>query len=205
MQSRRQRENRSNPSSPKSGAEGGSLRIIGGEWRGRRLNFPALNGLRPTADRVRETLFNWLAPRIQGARCLDMFAGSGALGLEALSRGADHCDFLELQASAANTIKQHLSTLKAGGRGTVFGADALKFEGKGYDIVFVDPPFAEELSEAALAHLLHSSLLAADARIYLELGRSQSLPPLEPGFEILRDKTAGDVRYLLLAPVIDLD
>lgn len=178
----------------------GSLRIIGGDWRGRRLQFPELPGLRPSADRVRETVFNWLAPRIMGARCLDMFAGSGALGLEALSRGADHCTFIELQSPAARAIEQHLSLLNATARAKVATADALKFRDDSYDIVFVDPPFSESLVASALDHLLEAKLLAGDARVYVELGRSQPLPDLASRFDVLRDKQAGDVRYLLLTP-----
>jgi 16S rRNA (guanine966-N2)-methyltransferase len=98
------------------------LRIIGGQWRGRKLPFPDVNGLRPTGDRIRETLFNWLAPDIQGARCLDLFAGSGALGLEALSRGADLSLLLERDTAAATQLRTNLALLKANG-GKVINAD----------------------------------------------------------------------------------
>lgn len=182
----------------------GTLRIIGGEWRGRKLTFPALPGLRPTADRVRETLFNWLAPRMAGARCLDLFAGSGALGLEALSRGAAGCDFIERDREASRAICAHLTQLSAQTRGRVINADALTWNAQGgYDIVFIDPPFASELTGSALEHIRTAGLLAEDARVYLELGRSQALPTLEPHWQCLRDKTAGDVRYLLLTPAPD--
>ena len=107
----------------KHGGQHGQLRIIGGEWRGRKLLFPAADGLRPTPDRVRETLFNWLAAHVRDARCLDLFAGSGALGLEALSRGAAHCDFVEQGQHSADTIERHLHTL-ACDRGKVWRADA---------------------------------------------------------------------------------
>lgn len=177
----------------------GSLRIIGGEWRGRRLQFPEADGLRPTADRVRETLFNWLAPRIPGARCLDMFAGSGALGLEALSRGAAHCSFVEQLPIAAKAIEQHLKTLGAEQRAAVIQGDALTLKDQAFDLVFIDPPFSAQLTAPALEWVVTAGLLADDARIYLELGRAQPLPDLPPTLDIIRDKVAGDVRYLLLA------
>ena len=181
----------------------GSLRIIGGKWRGRRFQFPSVEGLRPTADRVRETLFNWLALRISNARCLDMFSGSGALGLESLSRGATHCDFIEQQTLAARAIEQHLKLLSANDQSRVITDDALKFKGgkEGpYDIVFVDPPFSQELSDLALQHLQEKFLLTKSTVIYLEIDRSQALPTTITAFEILKDKTTGNIRFLLLTP-----
>ena len=180
------------------------LRIIGGDWRGRTLRFTAIDGLRPTADRVRETLFNWLAPRISGARCLDMFAGSGALGLEALSRGAKSCDFIEYQRAAARAIEGHLDLLQAKARGRVINTDALAFTvGYQYDIVFIDPPFADHLQQKALLWLLDNNMLADDARIYLESNNKDPEPCPEPRIDarvrVLRDKKAGQVRYQLLA------
>ena len=115
------------------------LRIIGGEWRGLRLNFPDnVAHLRPTPDRVRETLFNWLTSRIQGAHCLDLFAGSGALGLEALSRGASHCTFVDNAAAAAEAVRSHLSQLNADQRATVVCGNALQWQGAPFDVVFID-------------------------------------------------------------------
>jgi 16S rRNA G966 N2-methylase RsmD len=105
----------------------GRLRIIGGQWRGRRLQFPAVEGLRPTPDRVRETLFNWLAPTIHGARCADLFAGSGALGLEALSRGAASCDFVDTSGAAVRAIASHLQSLDAEARGRCYRARAADY------------------------------------------------------------------------------
>ena len=176
-----------------------TLRIIGGQWRGRKLSFPEANGLRPTSDRVRETLFNWLAPRLAGARCLDLFAGSGALGIEALSRGAAHCDFIDAEPRAIQTINAHLNTLSALDRGHCHSGSALSFlatAGK-YDIIFVDPPFAAGLAPGVLNAILAGHCLAADGRLYLEQGRDNS-DPLDPRFEVLRDKFAGDVHFRLL-------
>lgn len=177
----------------------GRLRIIGGEWRGRVLQFPSVDGLRPTTDRIRETLFNWLAPRLHGARCLDMFAGSGALGLEALSRGAAFCDFLEINPSAARRLEHHLETLEAANRGHVTQTDALEWRPEApYDIVFVDPPYDLELTPDALDHLVATGLLAEDARVFVET-RADQPSPVANSLAILREKRAGDVRYCLLS------
>ena len=176
------------------------LRIIGGEWRGLRLNFPDnVAHLRPTPDRVRETLFNWLTSRIQDAHCLDLFAGSGALGLEALSRGANHCVFVDSSAVATDAIRGHLSHLKAQDRATIVSDNALEWQGTPADIVFLDPPYSADLIGTALEHLLTQGLLAPDARVYVELERNQTMPDIPASLEVIRDKVAGNVRYLLLA------
>ncbi len=179
--------------------ERATLRIIGGSWRGRKLSFPEIDGLRPTADRVRETVFNWLQPITPGARCLDLFAGSGALGLEALSRGASHCDFIEHNTAAASAIKRHIAELGCGDRGTVISADALTWRSDTpYDLVFIDPPFDANYFDAALMQVSDADLLADDGRIYLELPVSQSMPDIEQTFEHLKAKTAGNVQFHLL-------
>ena len=126
----------------------GQLRIIGGQWRGRKLSFTAAEGLRPTSDRVRETLFNWLAADIHGAKCLDLFAGSGALGLESLSRGATHCDFIDTSAAAIKQLQSHLQVLDGASRGRCHNDSALSFLTKAqqrWDMIFVDPPFGQDL------------------------------------------------------------
>ena len=178
----------------------GEVRIIGGQWRGRRLPVLAAEGLRPTADRVRETLFNWLAPLLEGARCLDLFAGTGVLGLEALSRGAESAVFVERSADVARAIEDSLTRFGARG-GRVIATDARRFLATpptAFDIVFVDPPFGE-LALGDLCTLLEQGWLAAGARVYLELPASEALPPLPPRWELLREKTAGQVRYALAA------
>jgi 16S rRNA (guanine966-N2)-methyltransferase len=127
------------------------LRIIGGTWRGRKLRFPAAAAIRPTPDRVRETLFNWLQAAIPGAHCLDLFAGSGALGLEALSRGAAQVTFVDQDEAAAAALRARLTEWQAHGAEVVRG-DALRFLGRpaqACDVVFLDPPFAGELLERA--------------------------------------------------------
>lgn len=185
---------------PKAGEPPGQVRIIGGSWRGRRVPVLAAPGLRPTPDRVRETLFNWLAPVISGMRCLDLFAGSGALGLEALSRGAAEVCFVERQAPVARALELALTRLGCPrGQGSVVAADAIRFlagSPRPFDLVFLDPPFGE-VALGDLCTLLDGGWLAGGARVYLESAREQPLPPLPPGWEVLREKEAGQVRYAL--------
>jgi len=176
----------------------GQLRIIGGSWRGRRIDLPFGTVVRPTGDRVRETLFNWLAPIIDGARCLDLFAGSGALGLEALSRGAGETVFVEKDPAAVAHLRDNIEHLACDGA-TVVAADALRYlrgEPRAFDIVWLDPPFGE-FDLSILCTLLGSGWLADGARIYLEMSRHDDLPALPPGWVVDRDKTAGQVRYAL--------
>lgn len=181
---------------------GGSntLRIIGGEWRGRKLRFADGEGLRPTTDRVRETVFNWLAPLIHGARCLDLFAGSGALGLEALSRGASEVVFIDTNPAAITALKENLSLLNAENaevkRGDALGY--LRGESRPFNVVFLDPPFRRDLLQPALQLLAEQRWLADGARIYLELESEESLPELPQGWEVLRSKQAGQVAYHLV-------
>ncbi len=178
----------------------GEVRIIGGEWRGRRIAVPAATGLRPTGDRVRETLFNWLAPRLPGAKCLDLFAGTGVLGLEALSRGAGEVVFVERQRDVALALEANLERLGARA-GTVVGADARRFldgSPRPFDVVFLDPPFGEfDLGE--LCKLLAAGWLCDGARVYLEMPEKAAVPALPPPWQCLREKTAGQVRYALAA------
>jgi 16S rRNA (guanine966-N2)-methyltransferase len=184
----------------RNGAGRNQLRIIGGEWRSRKLGFPDADGLRPTPDRVRETLFNWLAPRVNGARCLDLFAGSGALGLEALSRGAAEAVFVERDAKAAAALEANLVLLNAGGRGRVVRADAINFlrdGGRPFDLVFLDPPYRLALLEPALRLLAEGGWLAPEARVYLENAAEAGVPLLPEGWAIHRSQSAGQVAYAL--------
>lgn len=176
------------------------LRIIGGHWRGRKLSFPAIEGLRPTGDRIRETLFNWLAPEIQGARCLDVFAGSGALGLEALSRGAAISVLCERDTRAAAQLRVHLELLKSSD-GKVMHGDSLGYLQQGnkeapFDVVFIDPPFALNLWQATIDALEAGNWLAENASIYIEASKDASYNP-PPNWQLHRDKHAGQVSYRL--------
>jgi 16S rRNA (guanine966-N2)-methyltransferase len=177
------------------------LRIIGGRHRGRRLRFPAGVDIRPTPDRVRETLFNWLQPRLDGARVLDLFAGSGALGLEALSRGAAHATFVERERRAADAIAT-LAREWQESAVDVATADALAWLGKpvscAFDIVFLDPPYDAELA-GPVATALARGWLAPDARVYVERRARVPLPDLPDGWTEMRAGRAGEVGYHLFA------
>lgn len=177
-----------------------TLRLIGGRWRGRRVTFPAVTGLRPTGDRIRETLFNWLQTHIAGATCLDLFAGSGALGLEALSRDAAQVTFVERDARAAEALQQNLTLLGHSGPRHVWHGAAQLFLAAPittrYDIVFLDPPFAEIAALPQLCDAL-SAHLAPQAWIYQETPRAHP-PVLLPGWRLHRSKQTGQVGYHLL-------
>lgn len=177
----------------------GQVRIIGGRWRRRRLPVAGGDGLRPTPDRVRETLFGWLTPELPGARCLDLFAGTGALGFEALSRGARQAVFVETSRSVAAALAAARRALEADAIAEIVRDDAAKFlQRRGlepFDIVFVDPPYA--MAVDALFERL-PALLAPGARIYLERERRDPWPA-PAGFEWLRRGTAGAAAYGLAA------
>jgi 16S rRNA (guanine966-N2)-methyltransferase len=185
----------------KKGGASNTLRIIGGQWRGRKLRFDDGEGLRPTTDRVRETLFNWLQPLIQGAHCLDLFAGSGALGLEALSRGAAEVRFVERNPRAVRALQENLALLQAD-NGRVQQGDALTYlrgPAQPFDVVFLDPPFRQALLAPALQLLAEGGWLNPGARIYIELESELGEPVLPEGWELLRSKRAGQVAYHLAA------
>ncbi len=177
----------------------GQIRLIGGQWRGRKLPVPDSPGLRPTTDRVRETLFNWLAPMIQGARCLDCFAGSGALGLEALSRHAATTTLLEQDRAVAAQLEKNLQLLSAE-NGQVIQTDSLRWlanRGTPYDLVFLDPPFRQGFIEQTVLLLEERGWLAPEAWIYIETeieGPEVSVPP---HWRLHREKVAGQVAYRL--------
>lgn len=179
----------------------GQLRIIGGQWRGRKLTFPAIDGLRPTGDRLRETLFNWLQADIHGAHCLDMFAGSGALGLEALSRGAALATFIDNNTAAARAINAHLSVLQAQSQASVLCTDVIGWlnsepVAKPFDIIFMDPPFQQDLWNAAMAALSNSGCLAPETLVYIETPVQQALAvPL--AWSLYKEKTTSQLRCAL--------
>jgi 16S rRNA (guanine966-N2)-methyltransferase len=179
---------------------GNRLRIIGGRWRGVPLEFPAVVAVRPSPDRVRETLFNWLQLQIVGARCLDLFAGSGALGIEALSRGASHVAFVDREPRLARHLTDTLARLGAGALGAVFTEDARHFlrrPAQPFDIVFLDPPFnAGVLQE--ICDALAQGWVAREAWVYVECAADAALPVLPPGWSVHRTKRAGQVGYHLL-------
>jgi len=181
-------------------SKSGRLRIVAGNWRSRLLDIADVEGLRPTSERIRETLFNWLAPNLHGARCLDLFAGTGALGLEALSRGAGTVVFVERSSDAARQLQANIDLLDATGA-SVHKQDALSFLESGtpdrFDVVFLDPPFAADMLEETCRLLADSGILADDALVYLEQDRSRPEIALPETWRVTKNKTAGNVRYRL--------
>jgi len=179
----------------------GRLRIVAGKWRSRLLQIIDDPALRPTSERIRETLFNWLSPVTEGARCLDLFAGTGALGIEALSRGAAHVVFIEKSAALAEAIRKNLSDLEAS-NAHVYQRDALDYLSRAdplpFDIVFLDPPFEADML-ADLCNRLHkNSWLAGNAIIYLEQGKGRTRPAFPDGWAVTHEKVAGKVSYSLV-------
>lgn len=174
------------------------FRIIAGVWRRRKLKFPPLPGIRPSLDRVRETLFNWLQDHIEGARCLDLFAGSGALGLEALSRGAAEVVFVDRERDVVDALQAHLALLKATG-GRPVQAEALAWLGGApspFDIVFLDPPFDAGLVPE-VARALERGWLKPGAFIYMEYPADRP-PALPSHWSLWRESHAGRVGFRLM-------
>lgn len=188
------------PAPPRKTSAGGigQVRIIGGHWRNTRLAVPAQDGLRPTGERVRETVFNWLAPALPGLRVLDLFAGSGALGLEAVSRGAAAAVLVERDPAQAARLREVVARLQAQDQVDVVGADALDWLGRqpdgGFDLAFVDPPFAAGLWDRVLQIL--PARMAQDAWLYLESPHDQAPGP-GAGWTLHREGATGQVRYAL--------
>ncbi|MBZ0104605.1 MAG: 16S rRNA (guanine(966)-N(2))-methyltransferase RsmD [Sulfuricella denitrificans] len=176
-------------------AKSNRVRIVGGDWRSRLLPFPDVVGLRPTPDRVRETVFNWLGQTMEGKRCLDLFAGSGVLGFEALSRGARQVVMVERDSKVARALKENAATLKAVNCELVV-ADALKFieqDARRFDVVFVDPPYQMNLLPLVLPGLLPH--LEGDGLVYAE---SDAPLDFEAEWQVWRQGRAGQVHYYLL-------
>ncbi|MCF7993055.1 MAG: 16S rRNA (guanine(966)-N(2))-methyltransferase RsmD [Thiohalocapsa sp.] len=185
---------------PRPAGRAGQLRIVGGRHRGRKLPVPIQPGLRPTADRTRETLFNWLAPVIAGSRCLDCFAGSGALALEALSRGAARVLMIERAPAVADQLRANLCALSVPAEAAdVVEGDALRWLADApvqpFDIVFLDPPFADALLAPVCEVLQRRGWVAPGALIYLEAPGLDGMGPLPPTWSMLREKRAGHVAF----------
>ena len=185
----------------KHAASGGAVRIIAGRWRRRLLPVAETGRLRPTPDRVRETLFNWLGGEVEGARCLDLFAGTGALGFEAASRGAKAVAMIERERGVAAALESTARTLGADNVEVVC-ADALVWSppaGGRFDIVFLDPPYSGPAPEASLARLDRLEALAPHCLVYLETDRDTAAVELPPVWRFLRTRRAGRVRYHLVS------
>jgi len=184
----------------KKKSQPGQLRIVAGNWRSRLLQIADVPGLRPTSARIRETLFNWLGPGIHGTQCLDLCAGTGALGLEALSRGAARSVFVEQSSVAVTALRGNIAALGADAA-EVLNVDALNYLEQAvpipFDIVFVDPPFAAELHSDLCRLLTERGWLATNALVYVEMDKGQNDVLLPQSWQILKDKTAGNIRYML--------
>lgn len=186
--------------SPRTNSKSGQIRIIGGRWRGRKLAVADLPGLRPTTDRVKETVFNWLQFELQQARVLDAFAGTGSLGLEALSRGAEQVTFIEKSPQAAKQLQQNLAVLQAQANSQVILADAnqalshlpVQSEQDAFDVIFLDPPFGQNLLQPCLQLIHDRQLSKPGSFIYIETekGLDYAIPP---HWTLHREKQAGQV------------
>lgn len=179
----------------------GSIRIIAGQWRGRKLPVLNVQGLRPTTDRTKETLFNWLAPYIVGRHCLDAFAGSGGLGFEALSRHAASCVFIELDKSACQIIRQNCQTLQlTTAQVTVLNDDINVITAtlnRSFDLIFVDPPFNQGLVEPLTKQISKHNLLANDGLIYIESELANSNYAVPSDWQLLKQRQTKQVCYRL--------
>lgn len=177
------------------------VRIIGGKWRSRKIAFPVADDLRPTGDRLRETLFNWLAASLRQARCLDVFAGSGALGLEALSRGAGYSEFWEQNAKVVQQLQLTVQALKAESESKVVQVDALHQLGKApdvpFDIIFLDPPFSSKALPAVLKKIVEQQWLSPGGYLSVEADASDKLD-FGLDWHIHRSKVASGVQLHLL-------
>lgn len=196
------RRNRNSKPAPHNRANDSFVRIIGGDWRSRKLSFPESEGLRPTPDRVRETLFNWLQAYTPAAKCLDLFSGSGALAFEALSRGAAHATLIDASRLVCNSLKHNLQELKAQ-NAEVLETDATQWllqqasSEFRYDLVFLDPPFNKDLVSGICQLLEENQVLADGSMIYIETERTLSTLSVPDNWQLYRDKQAGEVSYRL--------
>ena len=186
-------------SSPSKSQETGQFRIIAGNNRGRKLTFPAVEHLRPTPDRVRETLFSWLFDDCPNSQCLDLFAGAGSLGLEALSRGARHCTFIEQNSEAVKSIRHHCETLTFNNTKVIQGSlpTPIKQLSTAFNLIFIDPPYQHDITLECINHLLENELIADNAWIYIENASSNAPHQLASNFSLHREKIFGQVRSSL--------
>jgi len=180
----------------------GFIRLISGQWKGKKLPVKDKQGLRPTTDRTKETLFNWLMHDIRDANCLDCFSGSGSLGFEALSRYAKYCTFLELDKQIANQLQTNLNTLKID-NAQIIQTDSLQYLMQAatikYDVVFIDPPFNQGLAQPCIDQLASQDHLADQCLIYVEVENTLNTIEFPEDWSLLKEKTSGQVRYQLFS------
>ncbi len=182
----------------------GKVRITSGEWKNRNLEVPDIDGLRPTSERVRETLFNWLMPSIHKSVCLDLFAGSGSLGFEALSRGAKHCTFVEKSKLAFSQIKTTRTSLNAL-NSEVHNCDAIDFlssvHNHNFNLVFLDPPFSDDYLISSIESIHEYQLVSSGGYIYIEFNKNNDLSDLPDNWSVIRKKIYGNVCFILIEVV----
>lgn len=182
----------------------GKVRITSGEWKNRNLEVPDIDGLRPTSERVRETLFNWLMPSIHKSVCLDLFAGSGSLGFEALSRGAKHCTFVEKSKFAYSQIKTTRTSLNAL-NSEVHNCDAIDFlssvHNHNFNLVFLDPPFSDDYLISSIESIHEYQLVSSGGYIYIEFNKNNDLFDLPDNWSVIRKKIYGNVCFILIEVV----
>jgi len=182
----------------------GKVRITSGEWKNRNLEVPDIDGLRPTSERVRETLFNWLMPSIHKSVCLDLFAGSGSLGFEALSRGAKHCTFVENSKLAFSQIKTTRTSLNAV-NSEVHNCDAIDFlssvHNHNFNLVFLDPPFSDDYLISSIESIHEYQLVSRGGYIYIEFNKNNDLFDLPDNWSVIRKKIYGNVCFILIEVV----
>ena len=179
----------------------GKVRITSGEWKNRNLEVPDIDGLRPTSERVRETLFNWLMPSINKSVCLDLFAGSGSLGFEALSRGAKHCTFVEKSKLAFRQIKTTRTSLNAL-NSEAHNCDAIDFlssvHNHNFNLVFLDPPFSDDYLISSIESIHEYQLVSRGGYIYIEFNKNNDLFDLPDNWSVIRKKIYGNVCFILI-------
>ena len=182
----------------------GKVRITSGEWKNRNLEVPDIDGLRPTSERVRETLFNWLMPSIHKSVCLDLFAGSGSLGFEALSRGAIHCTFVEKSKLAFRQIKTTRTSLNAM-NSEAQNCDAIDFlssvHNHNFNLVFLDPPFSDDYLISSIESIHEYQLVSRGGYIYIEFNKNNDLSDLPDNWSVIRKKIYGNVCFILIEVV----
>ena len=182
----------------------GKVRITSGEWKNRNLEVPDIDGLRPTSERVRETLFNWLMPSIHKSVCLDLFAGSGSLGFEALSRGARHCTFVEKSKLAFRQIKTTRTILNAM-NSDAHNCDAIDFlssvHNHNFNLVFLDPPFSDDYLISSIESIHEYQLVSRGGYIYIEFNKNNDLFDLPDNWSVIRKKIYGNVCFILIEVV----
>ena len=182
----------------------GKVRITSGEWKNRNLEVPDIDGLRPTSERVRETLFNWLMPSIHKSVCLDLFAGSGSLGFEALSRGARHCTFVEKSKLAFRQIKTTRTILNAM-NSEAHNCDAIDFlssvHNHNFNLVFLDPPFSDDYLISSIESIHEYQLVSRGGYIYIEFNKNNDLFDLPDNWSVIRKKIYGNVCFILIEVV----